>query len=74
MLGLPKGVTLVGGPSQINSKSQFVVFRLKASNEALLGQYRELKCQFTYQVKGQSIRQVSRNGTLRVDPAVAPKN
>jgi hypothetical protein len=74
LLGLPKGVTLVGGPSQINSKSQFVVFRLKASNEALLGQYRELKCQFTYQAKGQSIRQVSRNGTLRVDPAVAPEN
>ena len=48
-----------------------MIFRLQASNEALLGQYRELKCQFTYQAKGQSIRQFSSNGTLRVDPALA---
>ena len=71
LLGLPKGVTLVGDQYQINSESKSIVFRLKASNEALLGQYRQLNCQFTYQAKGQSIRQVSSNGTLRVDPAVA---
>ena len=71
LLGLPKGVTLEGDQYQINSESKSIVFRLKASDEALLGQYRELKCQFTYQAKGQSIRQVSSNGTLRVDPAVA---
>jgi len=70
LLGLPKGVTLVEDQYQINSESKSIIFRLKASNEALLGQYRQLKCQFTYQAKGQSIRQVSSNGTLRVDPAV----
>jgi len=70
LLGLPKGVTLVGDQYRINSKSKSIAFRLKASNEALLGQYRELKCQFTYQAQGQSIRQVSSNGTLRVDPAL----
>ena len=71
LLGLPKGVTVLGDQYQINSESKSIVFRLQASNEALLGQYRELKCQFTYQAKGQSIRQVSSNGTLRVDPALA---
>ena len=70
LLGLPKGVRLVGDQYQINSKSKAIVFRLKASQEALLGQYRQLKCQFTYQAQGQSIRQVSSNGTLRVDPAL----
>jgi len=71
LIGLPKGVALLGDQYQINSESKSVIFRLQASNEALLGQYRELKCQFTYQAKGQSIRQFSSNGTLRVDPALA---
>ncbi|MAR10280.1 MAG: hypothetical protein CL681_09930 [Blastopirellula sp.] len=70
LLGLPKGVRVVGGAPQITAESKTVTFQLEASQAALLGQYRELKCEITYQINGQSIRQISQNGTLRVDPAV----
>ena len=74
LLGLPKGVSVVGGEYFLTAESKSIAFQLKATREALLGQYRELKCEITYQVNGQSIRQRSQNGTLRVDPAVTKEN
>lgn len=70
LLGLPKGVTAVGDNYHIDSDTEELAFTLKATEEALLGQYKELKCEITYKIDGQSIRQVTQNGTLRVDPAV----
>ena len=70
LLGLPKGVTAVGDNYHIDSDTEELIFTLKATEEALLGQYKELKCEITYNIDGQSIRQVTQNGTLRVDPAV----
>ena len=70
LLGLPKGVTTVGDNYHIDSDTEELTFTLKATEEALLGQYKELKCELTYNIDGQSIRQVTQNGTLRVDPAV----
>ena len=71
LLGLPKGVTTVGEDCHIASDTEEITFTLKATEEALLGQYKELKCEVTYNIDGQSIRQVSQNGTLRVDPATS---
>ena len=70
LLGLPKGVTAVGDNYHIDSDTEELAFTLKATEEALLGQYKELKCEIAYVIDGQSIRQVTQNGTLRVDPAV----
>ena len=71
LLGLPKGVTTVGEDYHIESDTEEITFTLKATEEALLGQYKELKCELTYNIDGQSIRQVTQNGTLRVDPATS---
>ena len=43
-----------------------------AASEALLGQYKELSCEIVVTEGGQSIRQRTGKGILRVDPAVAP--
>ena len=70
LLGLPKGVSIVGDNYHIEADTEELTFTIKATEEALLGQYKELKCEITYNIDGQSIRQVTQNGTLRVDPAV----
>ena len=47
-----------------------IVFKLRASGEALLGRYAQMRCELTFQEAGQSIRQLTETGVLRVDPAV----
>lgn len=70
LLGLPKGVSLIGSDYEISSSSKEVVFRIRANSEALLGQYRDMRCQLSYRIQGQQIRQLTAPGTLRVDPAI----
>jgi hypothetical protein len=48
-----------------------LVFEIAATAEALLGQYKELSCEIVVNEGGQSIRQRTGKGILRVDPAVA---
>ncbi len=69
LLGLPKGVT--AEPAQLRAGETELVFQLLASEEALLGQYRQLSCEITVQEAGQAILQRSGNGVLRVDPALS---
>jgi hypothetical protein len=71
LLRLPKGVTLVGKPPEIKPGDKEVVFEVEASNDALLGMYREIACEVTVVEKGQPIHQQTGSGILRVDPARA---
>lgn len=69
LLGLPKGVTAVGEYT-LQPDDDAITFTVRASNEALLGQYKQIRCELTFQEDGQSIRQLTDNGTLRVDPSI----
>jgi hypothetical protein len=69
LIRLPKGVTLVGDAPQIKSGDKEVVFEVQASNDALLGMYKEIACEVSVVDKGQPIHQQTGSGILRVDPA-----
>lgn len=69
MLGLPKGVSLVGDLPEIDSTASEVVFQVKATGEALLGQATGLECEIVLTSGGQEITQRSGSGILRIDPA-----
>ena len=68
---LPNGVTLAGAAPEITSADQQVVFEVEAAADALAGLYKEITCEVTVKENGQSIRQQSGSGILRVDPARA---
>jgi len=68
LMRLPKGVTLVGKAPEIKSGDKEVVFEVQASNDALLGMYKEIACEVTVVDRGQAIRQQTGSGVLRVDP------
>ena len=74
LLGLPKGVTLVAPLPTLKPDAKQLVFQVKASPTALLGQYRQVRCQLTFLEGGQLIRQLTDNGILRVDPALKKDN
>lgn len=69
LLGLPKGVTIVEPAPQLKVGDKQLVFEVSASNDALLGQYKELTCEIIVRQAGQEIRQRTGKGILRVDPA-----
>jgi hypothetical protein len=69
LMRLPKGVTLVGAAPQIRTGDKEVVFEVQASNDALLGMYKEIACEVIVVDKGQPIHQQTGSGILRVDPA-----
>ena len=69
LMRLPKGVTLVGKAPEIKPGDKEVVFEVQASNDALLGMYKEIACEVTVVDKGQTIHQQTGSGILRVDPA-----
>jgi hypothetical protein len=70
LLGLPKGVTVQGPLPRITAADTEVVFRVQASEEALLGLSTGLECEVTVHAAGQEIRQRSGKGSLRIDPAL----
>jgi hypothetical protein len=69
LLGLPKGVSVIANP-KLKSGDKQLIFDITATNEALLGQYKELSCEITVTEHGQQIRQRTGKGILRVDPAL----
>lgn len=69
LLGLPKGVSVVGS-AHLNAKDAKLIFNISATEEALMGQYKELACELIVTEGGQEIRQRSGKGILRVDPAL----
>ena len=69
LLGLPKGVSVIGTP-RLNATAPKLIFNVSATSEALMGQYKELACELVVKEGGQEIRQRSGKGILRVDPAL----
>ena len=72
LLGLPKGVSVVGTP-KLRAADAKLLFTITATDEALMGQYKELTCELVVKEGGQEIRQRSGKGILRVDPSLAKK-
>ncbi len=70
LLGLPKGVIVDGELPEIDSKATEVIFKLKATGEALLGQVTGLSCEVELDVAGQDVTQRTGKGSLRIDPAL----
>ena len=66
---LPHGVKLVEPAPQITSKDEKVVFQIEADQDALVGLYKDISCEVAVIENGQSIRQQTGSGVLRVDPA-----
>jgi hypothetical protein len=68
LLGLPKGVAVVGPPPTFTRESTQIAFEVEASDDALLGAVSGLECELLVKVAGQEIRQRAGKGTLRIDP------
>lgn len=69
LLGLPKGVSVVGGDPKLTRETQEATFELEATGEALLGQVSGLGCEVIVTVAGQEVTQRTGKGSLRIDPA-----
>ncbi len=70
---LPKGVTMIEPAPKITSKDTEVTFHLEASPDALAGLYKGLSCEISLTVEGQTIRQRTGSGILRIDAARTPE-
>lgn len=68
LLGLPKGVGVVGGSPKITKDAKQIAFEIEANDDALLGAVSGLECELVVKVAGQEIRQRAGKGTLRIDP------
>jgi hypothetical protein len=64
---LPKGVKMVEPAPQITAKDTEVVFRIEADGDALAGLYKGVTCEVAFSEAGQSIKQHTGSGILRVD-------
>ncbi|HEX7376679.1 MAG TPA: PPC domain-containing protein, partial [Pirellulales bacterium] len=73
LLGLPKGVGVVGLAPVLTRDSTSVSFDLAATDEALLGQVNGLTCLVSVPVGEQQIVQRTGRGALRIDPAKETK-
>lgn len=65
---LPKGVRLVA-PAKFRAKDGEVAFRIEADGDVLAGVYKDIVCEVTVAEKGETVKQQSGSGVLRVDPA-----
>jgi hypothetical protein len=66
---LPKGVQMVGAAPRITPQDNTVTFKIKADQDALAGLYKDIQCEVTVNQDGQSLRQITGSGILRVDPS-----
>ncbi|MFM9962999.1 MAG: pre-peptidase C-terminal domain-containing protein [Planctomycetaceae bacterium] len=64
---LPRGVELVEPFREITSEDKEVTFTLKATDECLTGGYQGITLETTVLEDGQSVKQLSGYGTLRID-------
>ena len=53
----------------IDADDKSCIFHLEATDDALVGLYKEISTEITIHVNGQAIRQQSGSGILRIDPA-----
>lgn len=73
LLGLPKGVNVIGPAPLLTQDSTSISFELAATDEALLGQANGLTCEVEVPVGEQQIVQRTGRGALRIDPAKEKK-
>lgn len=64
---LPRGVELVEPTREITREDKEVTFTLKATGDALVGNYQGIVLDLTVTDNGQAVRQLSGYGVLRVD-------
>jgi hypothetical protein len=64
---LPKGVKLLNPAPQITSQDTAVVFHVAAEKDALAGLYKGVGCEIAFTEDGQTIRQQTGSGVLRID-------
>jgi len=67
LLQMPKGVKMLEPAPEITAQDAQVVFRIQADPDALAGLYKGISCEVSFTEAGQTIRQHSGNGILRVD-------
>ncbi len=66
---LPKGVKMLDPAPEITSKDTQVTFRIAADKDALAGLYKGIACELTFTEAGETFKQKSGSGVLRVDEA-----
>jgi hypothetical protein len=64
---LPRGIELVDKTREIGAGDKEVTFTLRATGDALVGNYQGIVLDLTVTDKGQTVRQLSGYGVLRVD-------
>ncbi len=67
LVRLPRGVELVEPFREITSEDKEVTFTLKATDDCLTGGYQGITLEVTVNEDGQSVKQLSGYGTLRID-------
>ena len=68
LLGLPKGVEVIEPLPVITKETKNISFKIKASDEALMGLVKGIYCEVVVKTAGQEIKQRAGQGTLRIDP------
>ncbi len=68
LLGLPKGVRVIGKSPTLAAKQLELAFEIEVAPDTLLGPYRELSCEVSLTENGQEIKQRLGRGVLRIDP------
>ncbi len=68
LLGLPKGVRVVGKSPTLAAQQIELTFEIEVAPDTLLGPYRELSCEVSLKENGQEIKQRLGRGVLRIDP------
>jgi hypothetical protein len=66
---LPFGVEQVEPFPTITTNDKTATFRVKVTNDCLVGQYRDIFCEVTVTDGGQEISQQTGSGVIRVDPS-----
>jgi len=64
---LPNGITMRNPAPTITSKDTEVVFHIQADPDALAGLYKNISCEIAFSEEGQTIRQHTGSGVLRID-------
>lgn len=67
LVRLPRGVELVEPFHEVTSEDKQVTFTLRATDDCLTGGYQGMTLDVTVTEEGQSVRQLTGNGTLRID-------
>jgi len=71
---LPRGIELVEPMREITAADKEVTFTLRATPEALVGNYQGIVLDVTVTENGQPVRQLTGSGILRVDTERGPKS